>query len=193
MRELLERVIKKSCNRFVQFVWLMERKKNQRLNLELEIGKSDQRFYCEASINISWFCFISTKLWHLPLERNRLCFQFSKRQFPSFLLLADAQLFKFFFHLIAFGYIPSIHCPKHATCKPWRFIGVYHDAFSGNSCLATLQIFCSLPMDQSHQASNSVGCSFDCPSESSAGPAAKHSMPGSSWWTFCIGLISVSC
>lgn len=167
----------------------MERKK-WRLNLELEIGKSDQRFYCETSINTPWFCFIGTKLWHLPLEGEQLCLQFSKRKFPSFLLLADAQLFKFFFHLIAFGNIPSIRCPKHATCKPWRFIGVYQDAFSGNSCLATLQSFCSWSMDQSHQASSSESCSFDCPSASFALPAATSSMPGTSSRPLSVWLLS---
>lgn len=115
-------------------------------------------------------------------ERNQLVFPKSK--LPSFLPLADTQLFKFFFHLPAFGYIPDSHCPTHATCGPWRFVSVYHDAFSGNSCLATLQIFCSLPMDQSHQATNSVSCSFDCPSVSFALPPAKISMPGSNSWTF---------
>lgn len=29
--------------------------------------------------------------------------------------------------------------------SPGGFLGVYHSEFSGNSCLATLQIFCSLP------------------------------------------------
>lgn len=56
------------------------------------------------------------------------------------------------FILTVFGYNPSLHCPILATGEPWRFISVHHDAFSGNSCLATSQIFCSLPMDQSHQA-----------------------------------------
>lgn len=159
-------------------------KKLKILNLE---------FHYKTSINISWLCFISPKLWHLPFEKNQVCFWLSKRQFPSFLLLADTQLFKFFFHLVAFGYIPGLHCPKQATCEPWRFIGVCHDAFSGSSCLVTPQIFCSLPMDQSHQASNSVSCSFDCPSTSFALPAAKISMPGSNSWTFFVSLIFVSC
>lgn len=94
------------------------------------------------------------------------------------------------FILTVFGYNPSLHCPILATGEPWRFISVHHDVFSGNSCLATSQIFCSLPMDQSHQASSTVSCSFDCPSISLTLPAAKISMPGTNSWTF-ISLIFV--
>lgn len=74
-----------------------------KLTLELEMGKNYQRFYCEITIRLSWFCFNSTTPCHLPFERNQ--FVFPKSQLPSFLPLAETQLFKFFFHLTAFGYI----------------------------------------------------------------------------------------
>lgn len=160
-------------------------------NLELEKRKTFQGFHCESSINIFWFCFISTKVWFLLFERNQLFFCSLTLSIIS--SPADTQLFKFFFHLVAFGYIPGLHCPKQVTCEPGGFLGVHQDAFSGNSCLATLQVFCSLPMNLSHQASGRVSCSFDCPSVSFALPAARSSMPGTNSWTFCLGLVFVLC
>jgi hypothetical protein len=96
--------------------------KKLKMNLELEMRKIYQRCYCEISVNSSRFYSNSTKPWRCSFKTNQLYFWFSNKRFPSFLLLTDTQLFQVLFHLTAFGYIPDLHRPKHATCEPWRFM-----------------------------------------------------------------------
>lgn len=150
--------------------------------------KKHHRFHYKTSINISFKFFfffwlllllaLNYDIFHL--KESSFVFWSSKRQSSSSLLPADVQLFKLFFHLVVCGDIPSVQCPTHTDHLGAleEVSGCLSPRISGDSCLVTLQSFCSLPsfcsLHQSHQTSNSVSRSFDCLSLPFVLTAAKN-------------------